>query len=158
MKTIRIAAMALLVCAVSQVQAQYALQTGKMQFNGGIGINQSIWGFPVYVGLDYGYEKNISFGGELSVRSFFNSTSYSSIIGLTANANYHFVELLGIQDIYDVYAGVDLGFYSGLNSINVGVHIGGRYYLKKNTAINLELGGGLAFTAGKVGLSILLND
>ena len=36
-------------------------------------------------------------------------------------------------------------------------HIGGRYYFKKNMAINVELGGGNALSAGKVGLSILLN-
>ena len=63
MKTIRIAALALLVGAFSHVNAQYALQTGKMQFNGGIGL--SSWGLPLYAGIDYGFDKNISFGGEL---------------------------------------------------------------------------------------------
>lgn len=152
------ALVALFLCAIAQVHAQYALKTGKMQFNGGVGLNQSVWGIPLYVGLDYGFEKNISFGGELSIRSFVNSSSYSSIIGLNGNANYHFVELLGIEDIYDVYAGLDLGFYSGLNTLSYGAHIGGRYYFKKNMAINLELGGGVAFNSGKAGLSILLNQ
>lgn len=158
MKTVRLAILALFVCAITGANAQYALKTGKMQFNGGLGLNQSTFGVPLYAGIDYGFDKNISVGGELSVRSFVNNDSYSSIIGLVANANYHFVELLGIEDVYDAYAGVDLGFYSGLNVISVGGHLGGRYYFKKNMAINLELGGGVAFSSGKIGLSILLNQ
>lgn len=157
MKTIRFAACALLVCAISHAQAQYALQTGKMQFNGGIGISN--WGLPLYAGLDYGFDKNISIGGDVSVRTFgAGLNGYTSILGLSANGNYHFVQLLGIDDTYDVYAGLDLGFYTGLAILNVGVHIGGRYYFKKNMAINVELGRGNALSAGKVGLSILLNQ
>lgn len=158
MKTIRIAATALMVCLFSNVYAQYALQTGKFQFNGGLGINQSIWGIPLYAGFDYGFDKNISFGGDLSVRTFVTSADYSSIFGLSANANYHFVDLLGINDIYDVYAGVDFGFYTGLNKPNAGAHIGARYYFNKNVALNAELGGSVAFSAGKVGLSVLLDQ
>ena len=156
MKTIRIAALALLVCAVSHVQAQYALQTGKLQFNGGVGLSNIGW---LSAGLDYGYDKNISLGGELSVGTFGTGLgSYSSVIGLSGNANYHFVELLQIDNIYDVYAGVDLGFYLGLAIPRFGAHIGGRYYFKKNMAVNVELGGGYGFSGGKVGLSILLNQ
>jgi hypothetical protein len=155
MKTIRFAVMALMALAISHVQAQYALQTGKMQFNGGIGLSNIGW---LTAGLDYGFEKNISLGGELSVGTFGTGLgSYSSVIGLSANGNYHFVELLQIDDIYDVYAGLDLGFYTGLSLLRAGVHIGGRYYFKKNMAVNVELGGGNAFSGGKVGLSILLN-
>ncbi len=170
MKTIRFVAMALMVLAISHVQAQYALQTGKMQFNGGIGL--SSWGLPIYAGLDYGFDKNISFGGELSFRSFSERISgerySSSIIGISGNGNYHFVEMLGIDDLFDVYAGLNLGFYiwntssnylgAGSTGLGIGAQIGGRYYFKKNMAVNVELGGGNAFSGGKVGLSILLNQ
>jgi outer membrane immunogenic protein len=169
MKTIRIAALALLVGVFSHVNAQYALQTGKMQFNGGIGL--SSWGLPLYAGIDYGFDKNISFGGELSFRSFservLGERYTSSIIGVAGNANYHFVELLGIDDLFDVYAGLNVGFYvwntsgdyvgTGATGLGIGAQIGGRYYFKKNMAVNVELGGGNAFSGGKVGLSILLN-
>ncbi len=118
--------------------SQYALQTGKMQVNGGIGL--SSWGLPLYAGLDYGFDKNISFGGEVSFRSFseriLGERYSSSIIGLAGNANYHFVEMLGIDDLFDVYAGLNLGFYIWNN---------------------VELGGGNAFSGGKVGLSFLLD-
>jgi len=170
MKTTRLIIVALFLCVVHQSQAQYALQTGKMQFNGGIGL--SSWGLPVYGGVDYGYDKNISFGGEVSFRSFSErvlGTRYSSsIIGLAGNANYHFVEMLGIDDLFDVYAGLNVGFYiwntstdylgSGATGLGIGAQIGGRYYFKKNMAVNVELGGGNAFSGGKVGLSVLLNQ
>ena len=170
MKTIRMALVALFLCAIAQVHAQYALKTGKMQFNGGVGL--SSWGLPVYAGIDYGFDKNISFGGELSFRSFnervFGVRYTSSIIGVTGNANYHLVELLGIDDLFDVYAGLNLGFYiwntsgdyngNGSTGLGIGAQIGGRYYFKKNMAVNVELGGGNAFSGGKVGLSILLNQ
>jgi len=149
--------------------SQYALQTGKMQVNGGIGL--SSWGLPLYAGLDYGFDKNISFGGEVSFRSFseriLGERYSSSIIGLAGNANYHFVEMLGIDDLFDVYAGLNLGFYiwnsssnyigTGSSGLGVGAQIGGRYYFKKNMAVNVELGGGNAFSGGKVGLSFLLD-
>jgi len=166
---IRFAVMALMALAISHVQAQYALQTGKMQFNGGIGL--SSWGLPLYAGVDYGFDKNISFGGELSFRSFnervFGARYTSSIIGVAGNANYHFVEMLGIDDLFDVYAGLNVGVYiwntsgdyvgNGGTGLGIGAQIGGRYYFKKNMAVNVELGGGNAFSGGKVGLSILLN-
>lgn len=170
MKTIRFAVCALMVCAFSHAQAQYALQTGKMQFNGGIGISN--WGLPLYVGLDYGFDKNISFGGEVSIRSFTERIAgerySSSIFGVAGNANYHFGEILGLDNLFDVYAGLNIGFYawnssgvyagSGASGLNAGAQIGGRYYFKKNLAINVELGGGNAFSGGKAGISFLLNQ
>jgi hypothetical protein len=86
MKTIRIAATALMVCLFSNVYAQYALQTGKFQFNGGIGL--SSWGLPVYAGLDYGFDKNISFGGSFrfdpSMREFWASATHRALLALRA--------------------------------------------------------------------------
>ena len=168
MKTLRLAFVAIFFCCLSPIFGQYALSTGKMQFNGGIGL--SSWGLPLYAGLDYGFDKNISFGGELSFRSFnerIGGERYSSsIIGVSGNGNYHFVEMLGIDKLFDVYAGLNIGFYiwnsssnyvgSGSTGLGIGAQIGGRYYFKKNMAVNVELGGGNAFSGGKVGLSVLL--
>jgi hypothetical protein len=155
MKTTRLIITILLLSSVLIGQAQYALQTGKFQFNGGIGFSN--WGLPLYAGLDYGYDKNISFGGEISARTSgfgYNST----VVGIAGNGNYHFVELLGLDDDFDVYAGLNVGFYTSIAPIRVGAQIGGRYYFKKNMAVNVELGGGNAFSGGKVGLSVLLNQ
>ncbi|MFN5620225.1 MAG: outer membrane beta-barrel protein [Flavobacteriales bacterium] len=149
--------------------SQYALLTGQMQVNAGVGL--STWGLPLYVGADYGFDENISAGGELSFRSFsdriYGITYRHSIIGVSGNANYHFGTLAGLSDLIDLYAGLNLGFYiwssaagysgSGASGFGVGAQIGGRYYFKPNMAVNVELGGGNAFSGGKVGLSFLLD-
>jgi hypothetical protein len=155
MKTLRLALVAFFFCCLSPIFGQYALSTGKMQFNGGISFSGIGW---LIAGVDYGFEKNISIGGELSVGTSARGLgSYSSVFGLNANANYHFVELLELEDIFDVYAGLNLGVYTDIALIGLGGQIGGRYYFKKNMAVNVELGGGNVFRGGKVGLSILLN-
>ena len=146
--------LALIVSTIAH--SQYALQTGKMQVNAGLG-GIAGGGLPIFVGLDYGYDKNISFGGDLSLWSRIRASNNSVLVlGIAANANYHFVELLQLEDIFDVYAGVDVGFssYYGLFG---GGHIGGRYYFKKNIGVNIELGLANAYSAGKVGLSFLLD-
>jgi hypothetical protein len=130
-----------------------------MQVNAGLGgiAGDGLVGLPLFVGLDYGYDKDISFGGDISIwsraRAFDNSVL---VLGLTGNANYHFVELLQLDNKFDVYAGVDVGFSSYYGLIGGG-HIGGRYYFRKNIAVNLEFGLVSAYSAGKVGLSFLLD-
>ena len=139
--------------------SQYALQTGKMQVNAGLGgiVGDRKDGVPLFVGLDYGFDKDISFGGDLLLWSRSRAINNSVLaLGITGNANYHFVELLQLEDIFDVYAGVDVGFYT-FYGLRVGGHIGGRYYFKKNMAVNVELGVGNSFSGGKVGLSFLLD-
>lgn len=157
----KIVSIALLALSCAIANGQYALKTGKLQANGGFGL--SGWALPIYVGLEYGYDKNISLGGDLSF------SSLNTVV--SANANYHFVEMLQIDRVFDVYGGVNIGFfirnqrlnpeslppyYNNSVPVNIGVQVGGRYYFKKNLAVNLELGGGIAFSGGKIGVSYLL--
>jgi hypothetical protein len=159
MKNLVSFALIALTCTIAQ--GQYALKTGSFQANGGFGL--SGWALPVYVGADYGFDKNISLGGDLSF-SFLNTV-------VSANANYHFVEMLQLEDVFDVYGGVNMGFfirnqrlnpeaippyYNNSVPVNIGIQVGGRYYFNKNFAVNLELGGGIAFSGGKIGISYLL--
>jgi outer membrane immunogenic protein len=159
MKNLVSFALIALTCTIAQ--GQYALKTGSFQANGGFGL--SGWALPVYVGADYGFDKNISLGGDLSF-SFLNTV-------VSANANYHFVEILQLEDVFDVYGGVNMGFfirnqrlnpeaippyYNNSVPVNIGIQVGGRYYFNKNFAVNLELGGGIAFSGGKIGISYLL--
>lgn len=141
------------------------LAQGQMQLNAGFGF--SSWGLPVYVGLDYGVHPDISIGGELSFRSYsdnWNNSDYNhTVIGISANGNYHFNTLMEIPSNWDVYAGLNLGFYiytsdkdyGGSNSsgLGLGAQIGGRYYWSENWGVNLEFGGGNAFSGGKVGIT-----
>lgn len=146
--------------------AQVPLRPGDMQLNVGLGL--SGWGIPIYGGLEFGFMKNITLGGELSYRSFtdsYNKANYRhSIIGLYGFGNYHFNELLEISSKqFDVYAGAGLGFFfwnssgdyrgSGGSGIGLGLQIGGRYYFNRSLGINLELGGNSATSGGKIGLT-----
>jgi outer membrane immunogenic protein len=152
--------------------AQNPIKKGSYQFNGGFGFSD--WGTPIYIGFDYGIDQDISIGGEVSYRSYsddlhYNNYYYSyshTIIGISGNANYHFNRVLKISRQWDFYAGLNLGFfiwsspsdYHGDHTSGLGLsaQIGGRYYFSDKFGINLEFGGGNAFSGGKIGVSIKL--
>lgn len=139
---------------------------GSNQLNVGVGF--SGWGIPVYLGLDHYLHRDISLGGELSYRSYNenwdHNTYKQSITGIAANLNYHFSTILNIPSRWDLYAGVNLGFfiwntpdtYNGNNNSGLGFggQIGTRYYLSNKVGLNLEFGGGNAFSGGKFGVTI----
>jgi opacity protein-like surface antigen len=149
----------------SILSAQSPIEVGQMQFNGGFGFSN--YGLPVYAGLDFGFREDISLGGEISFRSYNDKVvggSYkTSLIGFAANTNYHFNTLLDIPSEYDVYAGLNIGFYvwnsnfdypgKKTSGLGLGLQIGGRYYFTDNWAANLQLGGGNATSGGKIGIS-----
>lgn len=144
------------------------LPIGKTQLNTGVGLSQ--WGIPLYVGFDYGFRKDFTLGGEFSYRSYrenWKSLYYQhTIMGFYGNGNYHFNSLLKIPQSWDLYAGLNLGFYvwsspdkyAGNHSsgLGLGAQIGGRYALSEKVSLNLEFGGGNAFSGGKFGVTIKL--
>ncbi|MFY8021667.1 MAG: outer membrane beta-barrel protein [Bacteroidia bacterium] len=150
----------------SWIFAQSPLPVGKAQVNLGLGL--SGWGVPFYVGIDYSAHKDITLGAEFSYRSYrenWKNAYYNHrITGFSGNANYHFNSLLKIPRNWDLYAGLNIGFYSwnsdkaypgSYNSgLGLGAQLGGRYYLNNKLGLNLELGGGNAFSSGKFGISI----
>jgi len=158
----------ILVLAASVVFAQSPVSKGQSQINVGVGL--SSWGVPVYLGFDYGVHPDITLGAEASYRSFndnWRSHDYRhSVIGIQGNANYHFDRVLNIPSPWNLYAGLNLGFYSwrspndyeGTHSSGIGLggQIGGRYYFSNKLGVNLEFGGGNAFAGGKFGLTIVL--
>jgi outer membrane immunogenic protein len=154
---------------VSQVAfSQYFLAKNQAQLNAGLGF--SSWGLPVYVGFDVGVHRDISVGGELSFRSYnnkFQDNKYRhNIIGFSGNGNYHFNTVLDIPRQWDFYAGLNLGFYywnsdndydgDGSSGLGLGAQVGGRYYFSDKFGINLEFGGGNAFSGGKFGVTLRL--
>lgn len=145
------------------------LGKGDKQLNLGVGL--SSWGIPLYGGMDFGVHRDISVGGELTYRTYkekwFKDTYYShSIIGIAGNGNYHFNTLLSLPRKFDLYAGLNLGFFiwsspkdypgSGTGGLDAGIQIGFRYYFNNKIGINLEAGSGNAFSGGKVGVTIVL--
>lgn len=153
-----------LVFASTFAFAQGRLTKGQNQLNAGFGF--SGWDLPVYVGFDHGVGKEITVGAEASFRSYresFKAVNYShTIFGFSVNGNYHFNTLLDIDEEWDVYAGLNVGFYSwsspngypgDYNSgLDPGLQIGGRYFFNSKTGINLEFGGGNV-TGGKIGIT-----
>lgn len=153
---------------VGSAFSQSPVQKGRSQLNAGVGL--SSWGVPVYLGLDYGVHKDITIGGELSYRGYhdrINTVRYShSVMGISGNGNYHFNSVLNIPRNWDLYAGLNLGFFiwdsdrdypgSHTSGLGLGAQVGGRYYFSDTVGVNLEFGGGNAFSGGKIGISILL--
>lgn len=148
--------------------AQSPLPVGHSQLNTGIGLSE--WGIPFYLGIDYSVHKDITIGGEFSYRNFrekWNNDYYRhNIMGFSGNANYHFNSLFEMSRKWDLYAGLNLGFYvwsspttySGSHSsgLGLGAQLGGRYYFTDKVGINLEFGSGNAFSGGKIGLTFKL--
>jgi outer membrane immunogenic protein len=167
MKNIKTAILLLMMSSSSSF-AQNPIAKGQAQINLGLGLSN--WGIPVYAGLDYGIHKDITLGAEMSFRSYndnYRNTRYNhNILGFSGNANYHFNSILNIPPTWDFYAGLNLGFYywnsrndypgNSRSGIGLGAQIGGRYYFTNRIGLNLELGGGNAFSGGKVGISIRL--
>lgn len=150
------------------VSSQNNLVKGRKQLNAGIGF--SGWGIPLYVGVDFGIPHDMTLGIEGSFRSYnqnFTGTKYnSSIFGFSGNWNYHFNRVLEIQRNWDFYAGLNIGFYvwsspsnypgNGTSGLGLGGQVGGRYFFSDKFGINLEFGGGNAFSGGKFGITCIL--
>ena len=154
--------------AIGTVSAQCPIAKGQAQLNAGVGL--SGWGVPIYGGFDYGIHKDWTLGAEVSYMSYreeYHNYKYDhSIIGISGNGNYHFNHVLNIPTDWDLYAGLNLGFYvwsspddyhgSHTSGLGIGAQLGGRYYFTDSFGVNLELGGGNAFSGGKLGVSIKL--
>jgi outer membrane immunogenic protein len=149
------------------VNSQSPLRKGNQQFNAGLGF--SGWGVPIYIGLDFGVQRDFTLGIEGSFRSYsqkFPEAKYhSSIIGLSGNGNYHFNRILEIPGNWDLYAGLNIGYYLWYtpsdypgpysSGLGLGAQIGGRYFFSHNFGLNLEFGGGNAFSGGKFGITYI---
>ncbi len=163
MKKLIIAFVALLLSSGS-LFSQYALPKGSAQLNAGFGLEE--YGLPIYIGFDYGVHKDISIGAEVSFRNYNQYGFKYNIIGISGNFNYHLNYLLGLSRDWDIYAGVNLGYFyynypddwnsSKSSPLGLRGQLGFRYYFTPKFGINLEFGGGNAFNGGKLGATIKL--
>jgi hypothetical protein len=146
---------------------QKTVSNSSNQLNLGVGF--SGWGVPFYIGLDHYVGQDVTIGGEFSYRGYRENWDHNyynrNIMGFSGNVNYHFNRVLDIPRNWDFYAGLNLGFYVwsdgpvGYNGdhssgLGLGGQIGGRYYLSNKVGLNLEFGGGNAFSGGKFGITI----
>lgn len=137
---------------------------GKYQTNIGIGLSE--YSPPVYFGIENYLLNDITIGMEVSYRSS-NTTREGkfyreNIIGFSANGNYHFNEMLDLDKEWDLYSGLNAGYYYWYSpnsneyfnsNIGIGFQIGGRYYFNEYFGVNAEIGAGNAFNGGKFGFS-----
>ncbi|CAD0009821.1 outer membrane beta-barrel protein [Flavobacterium chungangense] len=153
--------------AITVSKAQAPLEKQKIQLNTGFG--SSGWGTPIYVGLDYGITDNITIGAEVSYQAYKIYDIKSTILGLQANANYHFNKVLNIPNKWDCYAGLSVNYYNWTikdadtntslvddTPFGVAGQVGGRYFFNQKIAVNFELGGGNATSGGKIGITYKL--
>ncbi len=150
------------------VFSQNPLPVGKTQLNLGVGL--SGWGVPIYIGFDHGIHRDFTLGAEASFRSYNenwkNNRYRHNITGISGNANYHLNNALEMSKVWDLYVGANIGFfvwnspdnYDGNHSsgLGLGAQIGTRYYVSNKVGLNLEFGGGNAFSGGKFGVTIKL--
>jgi hypothetical protein len=155
------------VISVLALNAQSPLASGRKQLNAGLGL--SGWGVPLYVGMDFGISRDVTLGFEGSFRNYhqnYEKVKYnSSIVGISGNVNYHFNRVFEIPSDWDFYAGLNIGFYvwsspdnypgDGTSGLGLGGQIGGRYFVSNNFGLNLEVGGGNAFSNGKFGITYI---
>lgn len=140
--------------------AQNPIPKGTKQINVGVGLAEK--SVPVYVGMDFGIGYDFSLGFETSYR---DRRDYYNVWGFSGNANYHFNRILNIPKDFDFYAGANIGGYvynyydnyhdndNDHSPIGLGLQVGGRYYITPAFALNLEIGGGNAFSGGKFGVT-----
>ena len=154
------------VALISTLTFSKNLSAQDTQLNLGVGFSD--WGVPLYIGFDHYVSNDVTLGGEFSYRDYrenWNNRYYDrNIMGFSGNANYHFNRVLEIPREWDLYAGLNVGFYlwnsldnyegNHSSGLGLGGQIGGRYYLSNKVGLNLEFGGGNAFSGGKVGLTI----
>lgn len=146
--------------------SQNPFPKGRNQLNFGVGL--SGWGVPLYIGIDHGVGKDFSIGGEFSYRDYrenWKDAYYDhNIMGFLGNANYHFNRILELPDDWDIYGGLNLGFfvwsspdnYTGNENsgLDLGAQIGVRYYISNKVGLNLEMNSGNSITGGKFGVTI----
>lgn len=144
----------------TQSFAQYAPDKGTKLLNVGIGLgNYGGYGFgggglTLGGSFEVGVIPNLTVGGVASFRSFSNvGSSYS----IGARGSYHFNQLLKLGDEkWDLYAGAGLiyrgfsfkdsflGSTSSSGVVDLGLHVGARYFFAENIGGFLETGLGLA--------------
>ncbi len=169
-----------IMCSGLTVNGQVPLQPGGIQINGGTGF--TTWGIPFWASADFAIFDNITVGGEFTysrdreniIYTVYNYDWVHNIIIVAAHGSYHFTELMGIPSVWDVFAGISLGFsiwntsiesdvtnyeYTGThsNGFFAWPYAGGRYFFTDRFAVNARFGAGS--TVGlKIGVTFIIKE
>jgi hypothetical protein len=157
--------------------AQNAMAQGKPFDFINVGVGVSTWGIPIFAGVDFQVEDQITVGGQLNYRRYTERYNWQSnrirwthnILEVSANANYHFFEP---GEDYDVYAGISAGYYiwstrlrdrvdgfdeeyigDGVGGLGLRIQLGGRYVINDDIILYGEIGGGNRISGARIGVS-----
>jgi len=135
---------------------QSQAQSNENHFNAGLGLNG--WGVPIYASYDWAFrgDFNLGVGASLSPNVNGGNDGPSGMaLGAGAFTQWYADALLDIPSDFDFYAGGGVFYYTydKGGDLDLRIFLGGRYYVNRQMAINLELGGGSALSGGKIGLS-----
>jgi outer membrane immunogenic protein len=127
-------------------------QNQEDHFNAGVGLDGR--GIPIYGSYDWGLTGDFNLGVGLSLATGGNDID-GGILGAGFFSQWYGDRVLGLPDEFDAYGGLGLYYYNykGGDDIDLGLFIGGRYYVNDAIGVNLEFGGGTAIAGGKVGIS-----
>jgi len=126
------------------------LAKGDKQLNFGTGFSSN--GLPVYVSMDFAVHKDVTISPQVHVK--FDDDDVKG--GILVKGDYHWNYLIGIPSNWDFYAGARVGVdFGDATDLNLGIHVGGRWYWSDKWGLNLELGGGTGFGT-QFGLSMIL--
>lgn len=143
----------------ANAQAGFAFQESDLVINAGIGLGSTFTYsgslVPFGASVEYGVTDAIGVGGWVG----YGSGNGLNVLYIGARGSYHFNELLNLEnDMLDLYAGLSLYYrnfnVTGINfnvgsGVQLGFHIGGRYYFSDSFGVFAELGNGLGWlTAG----------
>lgn len=131
-------------------------QNNENHFNAGLGL--SGWGIPIYASYDWGFRRdfNLGVGASLATGSDGrNGRPDGEAFGAGFFTQWYADRVLEIPSEFDAYAGLGVFYYTygGGDDLDLNLFIGGRYFFNNTLGVNLEFGGGSAFSGGKVGLS-----
>jgi len=105
---------------------------------------------PVHAGMEFGLTEEISVGFDVEWRLYNDGWSHS-VFAFQVRGDYYFNTLIGLDGIWDVYAGLQFGpsFFTATNDypktakgFNFALDglVGGRWYFSDNMALNAEVG------------------
>lgn len=139
-------------------QGEAPLAKGEMQLNFGQGMYYNAY-FPLYVGMDFAVQDDITIGGQYGMDVTFDWMS------MTFRGDYHFNRIIGIPKDFDFYAGGGVGINFGLGGIyTIGIgnghvgpvletHVGGRWFWSDKWGMNAEFMAG-SFFGSSFGLTM----
>ena len=129
----------------AHAQGESAITKGQKQLN---------FGAPGYIGLDFCIHNWVTLGPKVAYNIFDNGNVKAGVV-----ADFHFNELLGIPNNWDVYAGASAGWKfktdnnNGSDGFDIGGQIGGRWFWSDKWGLNLE-GGFSGSVGGGIGLTM----